>query len=231
MEIYLFNYFYLFQFFLRYPFYVFTCHLILGSLGILLGQFVVTIPLSLSGRPLYGNGALMITLTINIISVVIHSFSSLFCFSFLISANRFCFLFSSRLHRILFENYRLHITWLVLRLRIIAKYIVFYICYLYNLQFRVVNLLQIVFKSSQSDSLDTWINTTLIGCPKVFRHDMFYYTYRCPERSTSVYQDIFMSITSHLGYIGGLSPNIYSQPVHFTSAELGDKQLLVKLII
>lgn len=41
--------------------------------------------------------------------------------------------------------------------------------------------------------------TTVIGCPKVFRHDGFYYTYRCNDNTTD-FAEMLMHISMHMSY-------------------------------
>uniref|UniRef100_A0AC34Q5N1 Uncharacterized protein n=1 Tax=Panagrolaimus sp. JU765 TaxID=591449 RepID=A0AC34Q5N1_9BILA len=105
--------------FKKYPFYTLCKHLIVASLGELLGQYLVAIPLSFAGRPLYGNDDILIILssgTVWLISVL----------------------------------------WTAV--------------------------------------------TTVIGCPKIFRHDGFYYTYRC-DNDTTDFEDTIMDISKHMSYI------------------------------
>lgn len=52
-----------FKIFKKYPFYTLCKHLIVASLGELLGQYLVAIPLSFAGRPLYGNDDILIILS------------------------------------------------------------------------------------------------------------------------------------------------------------------------
>ena len=52
------------QFFLTYPFYVLMANILIASMGaLLICQFVVAIPITFAGRPIYGEGAVMITLS------------------------------------------------------------------------------------------------------------------------------------------------------------------------
>jgi hypothetical protein len=49
-----------------------------------------------------------------------------------------------------------------------------------------------------------WLaSTTIIGCPKVFRHDGFYYMYRCDVDNDDLgdYGRLFMRIATQIGYI------------------------------
>uniref|UniRef100_A0AC35FNU5 G-protein coupled receptors family 1 profile domain-containing protein n=1 Tax=Panagrolaimus sp. PS1159 TaxID=55785 RepID=A0AC35FNU5_9BILA len=41
--------------------------------------------------------------------------------------------------------------------------------------------------------------TTMIGCPKIFRHDGFYYTYRCDDNLTDAAENL-MHVSMHLSY-------------------------------
>lgn len=45
-----------------------------------------------------------------------------------------------------------------------------------------------------------WVTvTTLIGCPKIFRHDGFYYTYRCNDNLTDA-AEMLMHVSMHMSY-------------------------------
>uniref|UniRef100_A0A914WN61 G-protein coupled receptors family 1 profile domain-containing protein n=1 Tax=Plectus sambesii TaxID=2011161 RepID=A0A914WN61_9BILA len=146
----------------NHPFYAIVWYLFVGDLGLLLCQFVVAIPLSFAGEPLYGDGALLITLA----SLDTFFYNVLFNMSFLIALNRLCIFLLPRLHGVFFEGWHLHVSCLV-------PWVL----------------------------AGIWVvTTTVIGCPKVFRHDGFYYMYRCQEE-ISGFGQVFMTIIQHQGYV------------------------------
>uniref|UniRef100_A0A7E4W7Q0 G_PROTEIN_RECEP_F1_2 domain-containing protein n=1 Tax=Panagrellus redivivus TaxID=6233 RepID=A0A7E4W7Q0_PANRE len=145
----------------KYPFYTLAKNIIVASIGELITQIVVAVPLSFAGLPLYGNDATLIVLS----SLDTFFFLTLFFTSLFIALNRCFVVFCPKLYALFFTDFRLYVTcavpWILSGIWVFV--------------------------------------TTFIGCPKVFRHDGFYYMYRCTENLTDS-ADLVMHISKHMSY-------------------------------
>ncbi len=82
------------EFHQKHNFYYLVWHLATADLGMFLALYVVAIPISFTGRPIYGEGVLLISLaTMDTLFFFLVAFTS-----FLIALNRFCCFFATRLY-------------------------------------------------------------------------------------------------------------------------------------